>query len=49
MTAQTVAMLPDRSLPVTRMSPPERSHNAAIDGLRALAVLAVVLFHTNAT
>jgi len=31
------------------MSPPERSHNAAIDGLRALAVLAVILFHTNAT
>ncbi len=31
------------------MSPPERSHNAAIDGLRALAVLAVVVFHTNAT
>ena len=49
MTAQTVAMLPDRSLPVTRMSAPERSHNVAIDGLRALAVLAVVLFHTNAT
>ena len=48
MTAQTVAMLPDRSLPVTRMSAPERSHNVAIDGLRALAVLAVILFHTNA-
>ena len=46
---QPVAILPDRSLLTTRMSPPERSHNAAIDGLRALAVLAVVLFHTNAT
>lgn len=49
MTAQTVAMLPPCLLPVACMSPPERSHNAAIDGLRALAVLAVVVFHTNAT
>lgn len=49
MTAQTVAMLPPCLLPVARVSSPERSHNAAIDGLRALAVLAVVLFHTNAT
>ena len=43
MTAQTVAMLPPCLLPVARVSSPERSHNAAIDGLRALAVLAVVL------
>ncbi len=42
-------MLPDRSLLTTRMSPSERSHNTAIDGLRAVAVLAVVVFHTNAT
>ncbi|WP_401735238.1 acyltransferase family protein [Stenotrophomonas muris] len=49
MTAPSMAMLPDHLLLVTCMSSPERSHNAAIDGLRALAVLAVVLFHTNAT
>lgn len=41
-------MLSDRFPPDACMSPPERSHNAAIDGLRALAVLAVILFHTNA-
>ncbi|PTS81197.1 acyltransferase family protein [Stenotrophomonas sp. HMWF023] len=41
-------MLPDRSLTVARMPFPERSHNAAIDGLRALAVLAVIAFHANA-
>ena len=41
-------MLPDRSLTVARMPFPERSHNAAIDGLRALAVLAVIVFHANA-
>jgi len=44
-----VAMLANCSLLVARVFPAERSHNAAIDGLRALAVLAVVLFHTNAT
>lgn len=48
MTAQALAMLPDRSLTVARMLHPERSHNAAIDGLRALAVLAVIVFHANA-
>ena len=42
-------MLANCSLLVARVFPAERSHNAAIDGLRALAVLAVVLFHTNAT
>lgn len=30
------------------MTSTERPHNAAIDGLRALAVLAVILFHVNA-
>ncbi|MBO1748256.1 SGNH hydrolase domain-containing protein [Stenotrophomonas indicatrix] len=48
MTAPALAMLPDRSLTVARMPHPERSHNAAIDGLRALAVLAVIVFHANA-
>ena len=48
MTAAAVVMLSDRSPLVACMSPSERPHNAAIDGLRALAVLAVVVFHTNA-
>lgn len=41
-------MLRGRLPPVVRMSTSERSHNAAIDGLRALAVLVVIVFHANA-